>query len=303
MPSPRARHRATGGPREAKLDWNRLIDLVHYYAFILDALARYPGSRVRLAPYRWTPWRSGRKPVMPVLTAAARALPAAAAPDGILEFGVWKGSTIRHLAALLPGRQIHGFDSFEGFPEDGRPDWRLDFALDSLPRVPANVELVTGFFEESLPAFLASRRSGFRIDFLHVDCDIYSSTSTIFRCLQPHLGAGAVIVFDELLNYHRFPENECLAFYEFLMETGLDFDWLVTVGPAYPFAQFCDKEVGKGDMQWYRNAGYYQNSAVRLTRAVDRPARIDRYRAEAERLLAVRPLKQPLVAPVAGKLR
>ena len=38
--------------------------------------------------------------------------------DGvILEFGVFRGGTIRYLAKAVPGRKVHGFDSFEGLPE------------------------------------------------------------------------------------------------------------------------------------------------------------------------------------------
>jgi hypothetical protein len=38
--------------------------------------------------------------------------------DGlIMEFGVYKGETINHIASLLPNKQIYGFDSFEGLPE------------------------------------------------------------------------------------------------------------------------------------------------------------------------------------------
>ncbi|HBY69951.1 MAG TPA: hypothetical protein DEG69_20715, partial [Flavobacteriaceae bacterium] len=35
----------------------------------------------------------------------------------ILEFGVWKGSTINHMANILPNLQFFGFDSFEGLSE------------------------------------------------------------------------------------------------------------------------------------------------------------------------------------------
>jgi hypothetical protein len=40
------------------------------------------------------------------------------APPGLaLEFGVFKGTTINHLARQAPDRQFFGFDSFEGLPE------------------------------------------------------------------------------------------------------------------------------------------------------------------------------------------
>jgi hypothetical protein len=38
----------------------------------------------------------------------------------VCEFGVWKGATINYIASKTPG-PVHGFDSFEGLPEDWRP--------------------------------------------------------------------------------------------------------------------------------------------------------------------------------------
>src|SRR5437868_900632 len=35
----------------------------------------------------------------------------------VVEFGVFKGGTIRYIAAKDPNRTVHGFDSFEGLPE------------------------------------------------------------------------------------------------------------------------------------------------------------------------------------------
>ncbi len=36
----------------------------------------------------------------------------------VLEFGVKHGNSINRIAALT-GREVHGFDSFEGLPDDG----------------------------------------------------------------------------------------------------------------------------------------------------------------------------------------
>ena len=45
------------------------------------------------------------------------ALSRAPAEGLVLEFGVEKGASLRHLAGLTP-RTVHGFDSFEGLPGD-----------------------------------------------------------------------------------------------------------------------------------------------------------------------------------------
>jgi hypothetical protein len=64
------------------------------------------------------------------------------------------------------------------------------------------------------------------IGFLHVDCDLYSSTKIVFDLLEPRLAAGAVIVFDEYFNYPEWEEGEYKAFSEFLIRTGLSREFI-----------------------------------------------------------------------------
>ena len=67
----------------------------------------------------------------------------------------------------------YGFDSFEGLPEA----WTLGakagaFSIGgNLPPVRGNVRLTKGFFEQTLPDFVAQHR-GETIALLHVDCDL-----------------------------------------------------------------------------------------------------------------------------------
>jgi hypothetical protein len=143
----------------------------------------------------------------------------------ICEFGVFRGSTINHIAAMT-SKTVFGFDSFEGFPED----WpamgakKGHFAVKKLPVVRENVTLIKGWFDESLPTFLAQNKG--MIGFLHVDCDLYSSTKIIFDSLQPRLAAGAVIVFDDYFNHPEWEQGEHKAFNEFLTKAGLSAEFL-----------------------------------------------------------------------------
>ena len=83
-------------------------------------------------------------------------LQAAAEMDGLYcEFGVASGRTINFIAERAPDRTIHGFDSFEGLPQDWRSGFRKGtFRMDGLPAVRSNVELHQGWFNETLPAFV-----------------------------------------------------------------------------------------------------------------------------------------------------
>jgi predicted O-methyltransferase YrrM len=154
------------------------------------------------------------------------ALNAAALDNGglICEFGVFKGTTINYLASLT-SRQIYGFDSFEGLPETWRPNFEKGrFRLKKLPEVRPNVILYKGWFEDSLPKFLAEHKQP--ASFLHIDCDLYSSTKTIFRFFHDRIRSGTVIVFDEFFNYPGWQEGEYKAFGEFVTESGLGYEWL-----------------------------------------------------------------------------
>jgi len=159
-----------------------------------------------------------------LLLFAAREAPA----QGLmLECGVGDGASLRYLASRF-ARDFHGFDSFEGLPEhwSGTFERRGKFGRGgAVPQVPSNVTLHKGWFDETLPRFLASAGSE-RVAFLHVDCDIYSSTTSMLRHLGPRLGPGSVLVFDEYFNYPNWQRHEWRAFQEFVRDTGTSYRYL-----------------------------------------------------------------------------
>ena len=140
--------------------------------------------------------------------------------DGlILEFGVAGGSTINGIADAVPNRKVYGFDSFEGLPEDWRPGIGAGtFKQDRLPEVKSNVELVVGLFSDTLPKFLEEHREP--IAFIHIDCDLYSSTKCVFDLVKDRCQDGTIIAFDEIRSYTGFEDHEYKAFNEFLEQTG-----------------------------------------------------------------------------------
>jgi len=145
----------------------------------------------------------------------------------MLECGVGDGASLRYVAGRI-AREFHGFDSFEGLPEhwSGTFERKGKFGRGgTLPPVPANATLHKGWFEETLPRFLASVPDQ-PVAFLHVDCDIYSSTATVLKMLGPRLGAGSVLVFDEYFNYPNWQRHEWRAFQEFVRDTGTSYRYL-----------------------------------------------------------------------------
>ena len=70
----------------------------------------------------------------------------------ILDFGVHTGWSTRSLAAIFPNQTIHGFDSFEGLPEDWMHMLKGSFGElgGTLPHIPKNVGLYKRWFYDTL---------------------------------------------------------------------------------------------------------------------------------------------------------
>lgn len=158
------------------------------------------------------------------------------------EFGVYKGGTIRFMAKKLPHRSFHGFDSFEGLPEDwnGSDMSKGTFSIGGrLPKVPANVKLHKGFFDASLPVWRNQHAD--KIAFMHIDCDLYSSTKTVLDTLHDRLQPGTVILFDEYFNYPNWENHEFMAWKEFITAHDIQYRYL-----AYARQQVCVQIVSIG---------------------------------------------------------
>lgn len=142
-----------------------------------------------------------------------------------LEFGVFSGTTINHISAVKSDEKIYGFDSFEGLPEAWRSGfYKGIFATKKLPEVRSNVELIKGWFNETLPEFIKVHKE--QCAFIHIDCDLYSSTKCIFDILRNQIVDGTVIVFDEYFNYPNWQEGEYKAFQEFINMSNLSYEYL-----------------------------------------------------------------------------
>lgn len=140
-----------------------------------------------------------------------------ASADGlVVEFGVEKGASLRLLAEQL-NKTVHGFDAFEGLPANWTGTYELKgkFSMQGKPpKLPGNAQLHIGWFNETLPTFLEAHPEP--MSFIHVDCDIYESTKTIFELIGDRIVPGTIIVFDEYFNYPNWQNHEYKAFQEFI---------------------------------------------------------------------------------------
>ena len=139
-----------------------------------------------------------------------------------LEFGVFEGEATRYWSSLLrhPEARLHGFDSFEGLPEDWSfVEGRGHFSTNGhLPEIAdERVRFFKGWFEDTLPRYEPPEHDRLVVN---VDCDLYSSAALVLETLEPLVVPGAFVYFDEF--HHR--HHELRAFDEFLERTGARFD-------------------------------------------------------------------------------
>lgn len=152
-----------------------------------------------------------------------------------LEFGVGAGTTINYFSQFTQ-KTVYGFDCFTGLPEKWRDGYEAGYCNQNkkTPTVNNNVQLITGLFEETLPFFIQNHPKD-KVSFLHIDCDLYSSTTYVLNSLKNKITSGSIIVFDELINYPGFLtiSGELNAWYEFIAQNDIQYEWIGMQGKLY----------------------------------------------------------------------
>ena len=144
----------------------------------------------------------------------------------ILEFGVYSGNSINYFAART-NREIHGFDSFTGLPENWPGTWLDAGSFDvegNLPIVPKHVRLHKGWFNETLGVFLEGHTGN--IALAHIDSDIYSSAKYVLGSLAPRFVPGSLVLFDEHHGYVGWENGEFKAWNEFCEMHNVKFKYI-----------------------------------------------------------------------------
>lgn len=165
-------------------------------------------------------------------------------PGDILEFGVYKGTSIirllsfRDLLESSLSRKIYGFDIFGKFPNNVNLDSDKSFInqfessggygiskeeLDSClnKKNIINYDLIKGDIFETLPIFLESNPH-IRISLLHLDVDVYEPTKFIINTLWDRVVTNGIILLDDYGNV----EGASIAIDEFLINKNLQINKL-----------------------------------------------------------------------------
>jgi O-methyltransferase len=166
------------------------------------------------------------------------------------EFGTGGGMTfgLAYSEARKHGlnAKLWAFDSFAGLPArsgaaDHHPMWQPGAMRVALDDFIANCdhnrisrdeyEIVAGYYEETLHEHADQTRLPNDIALAYIDCDLYSSTTTVLDFLTPRMKHGMIIAFDDYYCYSdRALAGERKACLEFLATTA-KFDFA-------PYVQF-----------------------------------------------------------------
>jgi len=152
-------------------------------------------------------------------------------PGLFLEFGVWKGGSLKFLAECRPNERFYGFDTFKGLPEfwsNGYPKGHMK--LDHAPYIPGDVILIEGLFQDTLGPFLEEHPEP--VSFLHMDADLYSSTNYVLSTLADagRIVKGTIIEFDEVFyqdTAHTLLDDEYRAYLKFMEDYDVSVKWLL----------------------------------------------------------------------------
>lgn len=130
-----------------------------------------------------------------------------------LEFGVSRGSSLACVHKVLAEAgmtqaRLVGFDSFQGMPSgseaEGWTEGDFHSTLSATRRHLAGkgvdlnrVELVEGWFDDTLNDGTRDRLNLARAGLIMIDCDIYSASKQALEFSEPFIGEQAVIMFDD----------------------------------------------------------------------------------------------------------
>jgi len=127
----------------------------------------------------------------------------------LAELGVYKGNTARLIHHYMPERNLHLFDTFEGFTErsvaaeEENTSFRTkghkfsDTSLEGVRRFIAqqndNVHYYPGYFPDTIPPGFADTR----FSFVSLDADLYEPTLEGLKFFYPRMSArGMIVVHD-----------------------------------------------------------------------------------------------------------
>jgi len=153
--------------------------------------------------------------------------------DGfVAEYGVNDGASFIPMCENYKDQTVFGFDGFAGLPGGVWPGNMIHKGMfdhgGEAPFVcPDNGTLVVGWFKNTMPNFDYKQTVA---KYLHIDCDVYSSTVDILTNLVGKIVPGTVITFDDYCNHPNWRQGEWKAWQEFCEANKIKYKYLYVAG-------------------------------------------------------------------------
>ena len=142
------------------------------------------------------------------------------------EFGVKNCWSFNHIREHMPAEKtLHGFDTFEGLPEE----WDIGLKgphpagilkAKKIPKDNESKKYWVGLFTDQIPQY---RKHNYdNMAFVHIDGDLYSSCNDVLYGLNDRIVPGTVLVFDDFMmfetcdpkKWHNIWNHECRSLIE-----------------------------------------------------------------------------------------
>ncbi|MCT7517024.1 TylF/MycF family methyltransferase [Aliarcobacter cryaerophilus] len=152
--------------------------------------------------------------------------------DGdIVELGVYKGQTAKLFKTFFPNKQIHLFDTFEGFDEKdiledkkhGVNTTKLftDTSLDSVKKYigGGNIKYYQGYFPDSA----INLDETIKYSIVHLDADLYEPMKAGLEYFYSKMAKGGVLIVHDYTNGFKGSRKACDEFFKDKPETMLPY--------------------------------------------------------------------------------
>jgi O-methyltransferase len=163
-----------------------------------------------------------------------------------LEFGVFTGSSfvfaarehkkLKFLSDLKT--KFYGFDSFSGFGKvsehDGHPFYLDNIFKVNAQKVIANirkhtggleVQIVQGYFEQTLQGKTAQSLGVQRARIVFIDCDLKDPAALALNFVKPALQPGTILIMDDFFSYKGDPKKGVAGAYNDFCEQNPHILW------------------------------------------------------------------------------
>ena len=220
--------RKKGGRKGDKHHWDNLYYHVMYHSLLHYGPLTASAHRTR-RPEKHGEWHSNLRGTSSAAGADAIAASLGNQKLAWLDFGVFQGWSVNTTSLILqdkPQVEIHGFDTWQGLPENWSGHMVVgDFSTQGvIPPVREGVTLHKGFFNETLPLWLEAHPD-MPIYGISVDCDLYNGSMDVLTRLGRRLQVGSIIHFHELR--HKLEDGQVMD------EARALYDWLKTMPSSF----------------------------------------------------------------------